>query len=89
MRQRRTPTYEAGHLIAVSGLAAWQPLYGRLARSRQRIAEPGWRVSGVAVSRPFVGSRHGDWGGAGEMAFGGGRGIDWPSLASEAPDTHR
>jgi hypothetical protein len=80
MRQRTTPTYEAGAWMAVSGVAGWQPLDGRLARPRQRIAEAGWRVSGVAVSRPFVGSRPVDCGGPREMALGGGGHIAGPAL---------
>jgi len=60
-----------GHLVAVSGVAAWQAVYGRLERPRQRIAELGWRVSGVAVSWPFVGCRPVDlWVGTDKMAFG-------------------
>ena len=47
MRQRINPYIRRpeGPLVAVSGVPAWPPAKGRLARPRQRIAELGWRLS--------------------------------------------
>ena len=57
------PTYEDGHLVAVSEAAAWQPVSGSTGEI-QIGASLNWAGAclGVGVSRPLVGSRFVDCG---------------------------